>query len=752
MPLLHLSLLALLFVCSGFSALIYQIVWLRLLSLVFGVTVFAASAVLTSFMGGLALGSWLGGRLADRVRRPLRAFAIVELGVAASALAVPLALGGAQALYDLLYRQSPDAIVPLTIARLACSAVVLLVPTTLMGASLPLLSRHVASSTTNAARRIGFLYSANTGGAILGSSLAGFVLIGGIGIARSTRLAAAINILVGLGALVLEARSARVTGATPPADPSPSSPARAGRRAVLAVFALAGFAGLALEVVWFRVLLLFLPATTYAFTTMLSTVLFGIALGSLVAADLVERSPDPARGLARIQIASGVLVVSSMAGLAHAYRLGWLDTTTALLPACIVALLPATTLMGATFPFGLEVWLKDDRAHVGARVGVLYSVNVCGAVAGSLAGAFLLLPFLGSRASLVLLAGVYVVSGCLLVASAYGRRALVRVALMAGVALAAGSAAVPDLFAAVIARRYGHGERQVFRSEGVQTTATVHRQPAGTLVLYLDGLHQANDTSQMVRIHAEIGHLPMILHPSPSRALVIGLGGGVTAGSVAEHRRVATDVVELARSVVLAAPFFAHVNGHVLEQPNVRLRTDDGRNYLLLTPRRYDVVTADIIQPIHAGAGNLYSREYFTLARRVLKENGVMLQWIGHREEVHYKLIMRTFLEVFPNATLWSNGTLMVGSLQPLTISRAAYARRVADTDTRFALMQVGLDTFEALLARYTAGPDEMRRFVGEGPVLTDDRPLLEYHRSIDGGRAVDVSSLRGDVTPRVRP
>jgi spermidine synthase len=286
----------------------------------------------------------------------------------------------------------------------------------------------------------------------------------------------------------------------------------------------------------------------------------------------------------------------------------------------------------------------------------------------------------------------------------------------------------------------------------VQTTATVHRQPAGRLVLYLDGLHQANDSAEMVRVHAEIGHLPMILHPNPSRALVIGLGGGVTAGAVAAHRRVATDVVELAGSVVAAAPFFAHVNGRVLEQPHVRLRTDDGRNYLSLTPRRYDVVTADIIQPIHAGAGSLYSREYFTLAKHVLKENGLMLQWIGRREDTHYKLIMRTFLEAFPNATLWSDATLMVGSVQPLTISRSAYERQVADADTRFALLQVGLDSFDKLLAKYTAGPDEMRRFVGEGPVLTDDRPVLEYHRSIDAGRAVDVSSLHGDVMRHVRP
>ena len=170
-------------------------------------------------------------------------------------------------------------------------------------------------------------------------------------------------------------------------------------------------------------------------------------------------------------------------------------------------------------------------------------------------------------------------------------------------------------------------------------------------MLYLDGLHQANDSQEMVRIHAEIGHLPMLLHPDPNRALVIGLGGGVTAGAVSAHDTT-VDVVELAHSVVAAAPFFSHVNRDLLNRPNVRLRVDDGRNYLLLTDQRYDVLTADIIQPIHAGAGNLYSREYFMLARRVLRDGGLMLQWIGHRDEEHYRLIMRTFLDVFPDADL----------------------------------------------------------------------------------------------------
>jgi spermidine synthase len=357
---LRVALVAALFLFSGFSALIYQIVWLRLLSLVFGVTVFAASAVLTSFMGGLAIGSWLGGRLADRVRRPLRAFAFVELGIAASALAVPAALGGAHALYAALHGRLPDAIVPLTAARLVCSGLVLLVPTTLMGASLPLLSRFVSSQAGGNARRIGFLYAANTAGGILGTVLAGFSLIGGIGISASTRLAAAFNIAAGLGAVALASRlEANGRAGVPEADtiPGGGSP---GPRAVLVVLAIAGFAGLALEVVWFRVLLLFLPATTYAFTTMLATVLAGIALGSLVAADTVERSPDPARGLARIQIATGVLVVLSIAVLAGTYGAGWL--TMGLAPACIVALLPATTLMGATFPYGVAVWPLRARS------------------------------------------------------------------------------------------------------------------------------------------------------------------------------------------------------------------------------------------------------------------------------------------------------------------------------------------------------------------------------------------------------
>jgi spermidine synthase len=738
-----------LFLLSGFSALVYQVVWLRMLSLVFGVTVYAASAVLTSFMGGLALGAWLGGRLADRVRDPLRTFGVVEIGVGVSALVVPAVLDLPGTVYAAIHGRAPDALPLLTVARLLCSALVLLVPTTLMGASLPLLARYVSLRGERAASRIGALYAVNTTGAIAGAVLAGFVLIGELGIAATIRLAVTGNLAVGLAALALAALSSRVVQAGAARGPAEDEPETREQRRVLVVFALAGFAGLALEVVWFRILVQFITATTYAFTTMLAVVLLGIAVGSAAAAARIGRLADPVRALARVQIATGVLVVLSMAALAWTYSRGW--RTSGMIQACVVAMLPATTLMGAAFPLGLAAWLGGRRRDVGRRVGILYAINVCGAVVGALAGGFVLLPLLGSRGSLIAVAAIYALSGSLLM-DARARSAGVRYGAVAAVLTAAAVLVLPEFHQAVLARRHGRFDRVVFRAEGVQTTAAVHFQPPGQRVLYLDGLHQANDSEAMVRVHAEIGHLPMLLHPDPRRALVIGLGGGVTAGAASAHDTT-MDVVELARSVVAAAPFFAHVNRNLLERPNVRLRVDDGRNYLLLTRERYDVLTADIIQPIHAGAGNLYSREYFALARRVLRDGGLMLQWVGHRDDDHYKLIMRTFLDVFPDATLWSGGTLMVGGLEPLRISRPAVERQIADPDTRIELARVGLDSYEALLRRYTAGPGEMRAFVGDGPLLTDDRPLLEYHRSIDGtGRQVDVSALRGDVMRHVIP
>jgi spermidine synthase len=257
----------------------------------------------------------------------------------------------------------------------------------------------------------------------------------------------------------------------------------------------------------------------------------------------------------------------------------------------------------------------------------------------------------------------------------------------------------------------------------------------------------------MVRLHRTLGHLPLLLHPAPREALVVGLGGGATAGAMSLHPGVRVRVVELSEGVRRAAALFSHVNYDVLGRPNVTLRVDDGRNFLQLSGERFHVITADIIQPHHAGAGNLYSREYFTLVRRALTEDGLTLQWIGHRSSAQYRLIMRTFLDVFPDATLWCDGEFMVGARHPLRLRPAALRSRIEAPEMRAALREIGLPDFDTLAGWYTAGAAEMRRFVGEGPVLTDDRPRVEYFRSLPrGAPPLDLSTLRGAVTPLLEP
>lgn len=754
--------LSALFFLSGVSGLMYQVLWLRMLSVVFGVTAYAASTVLGSFMGGLALGSLLAGRLADRVRSPLRWLAAVELGIAVIALLTPTLLQAAQTIYGQVAEALPENLVALTVARLACSAAVLILPTTLMGATTPLVVRAATTTRGVLGPRVALLYAVNAGGAITGAVLAGFYLIGGVGLRRTFLIAAGLNLVVGLGALYL-ARQA--DGAVAPeASDAPTSveghaaslvvPPATGwtSRLVLTFFALSGLASLALEVVWFRMLVLILPATTYAFTTMLATVLGGISLGSALATRVLRRERDWVRSLALVNLGTGLAVLASLLLLTTTYQWGW--KTSAPIQASVVAIFPSAFLMGLAFPIALRVWAGSgdpSSPDLARRIGLAYAINMLGAIAGAVLGGFVLLPWLGSRLSLVLAAWTYVLSGLLLATRAGAPRQLIVPA--AATMLACGWLAVQqeDLFKVTIGRRYPRGEVVLWREEGVQTTVAVNRAPGGMKVMYLDGLHQANDSFQMVRLHAQIGLFPLALHPNPHDILVIGLGGGATAGAASRHAGVDIDVVELSDSVVRGAAQFAHVNNDVLRQPNVHLRVSDGRNYLALTDKRYDVITADIIQPQHAGAGLVYSREYFELARAVLKDDGIMLQWIGHRPKVEYDLIMRTFLEVFPDATLWNGGTLMAGTKRPLQVSREAFNRKLQDRHTAAALASAGLGSYGALMGSYSGDADAMRAFVGAGPLLTDDQPRIEYHRSLaQRDVQVELEGFRGRGRERV--
>lgn len=741
---------------SGVAGLTYQVLWLRLLSLVFGVTAYAASTVLASFMAGLALGSFLAGRVALRARHPLVWFGCAELLIGLSALATPTALQAVGRLYGAaVFSVGDDAMALTTTLRFACALAVLIVPTTLMGATLPLVVASPLVRSGPIASRIGALYGTNTAGAILGAFLTGFYLIGAIGIHATFLWAAVLNTLAGAVAIWLsrryetdrtDAAAADAAADVAPADAHAGASSHAQTAPSLLimrlVFALSGCAALALEVIWFRILVLFLPATTYAFTTMLATVLAGLAGGGWIAARLLRRDRDWLTWLTAIQMATGIVVLGSLSLLAISYAKGW--STTGTIQASMVAILPASLLMGISFPVGLRLASRRGGGReIAHRLGTLYSVNVLGAIFGSTLAGFLLLPRLGSRVSLVVCAALYLVSG-LLLAMVMPKRSRALVLTVASVALFAFAAThVPDPFRATLVRRHGPLERVLWHDEGVQTTVAVHGTAMGGHVLYLDGLHQANDTADMLRVHRQIGHLAVMLHPNPKDVLVIGLGGGVTAGAVSQHD-VSLDIVELSDGVRQAARWFSHVNYDVLNQPRVHLRVDDGRNFLTRRPGQYDVITADIIQPIHAGAGHLYSVEYFRLAAQALKDDGLMLQWVGHRERTQYQLIVRTFATAFPYTTLWADGTLLVGTKRPLVVHREGFDRQMANARTRAALEWVGLTSFDTLLSWYTAGPQTIQRVIGQGPILSDDHPMIEFHRSLPAHEGlIDVGPLR---------
>ncbi len=415
-------------------------------------------------------------------------------------------------------------------------------------------------------------------------------------------------------------------------------------------------------------MLQFVNATTQAFTAMLATVLGGIAIGGLIAAWILKKPRDHVAALGIVQALTGVAAVGSMTFLLWTVEHGW--KTMGLWQAVVIAILPPSLFMGIGFPLALGIAGRrsdaDREEDVARRVGVMYSLNVAGAIAGSLGAGFLLLPRIGSVNALIALAAMFVASGLWLTIS---RRTAARLAASVAILVLFifVSRELPDPFKVAIDRRYGDRLLEFWRHEGPQTAVSV-RASEFQHVLYLDGLHQANDQPAMVSLHRAIGHLPMVLHGDPKEVLVVGMGGGATPGAVSQYPNARVEVVELSDGVRQAAPFFKHVNYDLLTQPNVTVRIDDGRNFLALTDRKFDVITADIIQPGHAGAGHVYSREYFTLVRNALKDDGVVLQWIGHRPRVEYTLIMRTFLDVFPDATLWYDANFMVGTRRPLTI------------------------------------------------------------------------------------
>ncbi|MCZ6778578.1 MAG: fused MFS/spermidine synthase [Acidobacteria bacterium] len=769
-----------LFLCfflSGATGLIYEVVWLRMLGLVFGHTVHAVTAVLAAFMGGLALGSALFARRAARMRNLIRAYGWLEIGIGISAALIPTLLGGTTALYLYLQGLFGFSYSTFSFVQFLIVFALLVVPTTLMGGTLPILSQALGRREGSVGRLVGTLYGVNTFGAVVGVVLAGYLFIPALGNRATIAIAAVVNL--GLGALVLAYSRSRWAwdsgmgqhaGERPSVEspdstvgPNTVSPLRGRLGVWLTVGALgiSGAVSMLYEVAWTRALALVIGSSTYAFSAMLVAFLGGIAGGSALYAWWGGKRPASPVLFGGLQAGIALAVALVLLGFERMPEmflaaLRWSDSPAFVqlvqLAVSAGTLLLATLLIGATFPCAVAVATRE-LARVGQAVGRLYAVNTVGAVIGTVLTGFVLIPALGVHAvivggivlNLLLAAALVAVSSTIPTARRWvGATA----AVLASAAvllippwdprvLASGPAVyAPDLLEAAdrddtsmfdLLRR----EQLVFYYDGLSSTVSVH-QNGRDRYLRVNGKTEAG-TGDDMPTQLMLGHLPILIHSDPKAVLVIGMGSGVTAGAVARYPVKRLDIVEIEPAVVVAAfHYFGHVNGEVLEDPRVRTIVADGRNFLLTTPEQYDVIISEPSNPWIGGVAALFSVEFFELARQRLRPGGLMVQWVQGYSLLpdDLRMIVKTFRTAFPATSVWctdGGDYLLLGREEAMPLDLGLFKARFESNRIAHDLERFGIESWPGVLGYFLLGEPDTARFAEAAALNTDDRLSLEF-------------------------
>lgn len=727
------------FFLSGAAALVYQVVWMRLLVRHLGSESAAVGVVLAVFMLGLGLGAWSAGELARRLPDARRLFAGLGLFTAAWATASPWLLE------RLPVVETPGA-------RALLAAAVLLPPTLAMGATFPVMSRLTAARGPALGSRVAAFYGANTLGAAAGALAGAFYLMPRLGLSAALQAGAAMDAAAALGALFFLAPR--------PVDPEPSQPdgvSETGPRPtrLLVVTALLGAVGLGLEVLLTRLLVSLTGASVYAFALVLFGFLVGLGLGARQARSWLRF--DAERVLFRCALWLPALTAGGL--LALRARLDWVDLFGALenlqtqssevrllwigqgLLATLV-LLPPTLALGAALPAAAAV-LASRRSDPERWLGRLYAANTAGATGGSLVTAFLLVPHLGPFVALVALLGLGTAA-----ALALGPRAR---RLETSLGLAVG-------WVALIGLRLGpastSGAETVALAHGLDSTAAVQidRAGAGHRLLRINGKVVASSAPVDLRLQRLLGHVPAQLHGDVRSALVIGLGTGMTAGALLDFESLdSLRVIELSDAVAEVAPHFADDNGDLLNDARTELVLADGRHRLRLDTERYDLITADPIHPWTRGSSDLYCLEHFQSVAEHLRPGGIASQWLPlyQLSDDDVRVVVATWTRAFPHTSAWLTAydLVLVGSLRahgdPVALAEGALPPRAAA-----ALAEAGVHGSAGLAALRVAGDARLRAFAEGIEPMTEDRPVLEFSAPRSYLAGYSVGTLRWAAEP----
>ena len=751
------SCLLLLFIGSGCSALIYELVWFQWLGLIIGVSALSLGILLATFLGGMGLGAWWLPRRLDVARHPLRIYAGLELFIGVYALALAFAMPLLARLYPGFAEPGVFAIV----LRTAFAALLLLPPTVCMGATLPVIARWVGRSRRGMAR-LGWFYGGNIAGAALGAVLAGFYLLRVHDAVVATAVAVAINLGVG-GLALLLAR------AVPPMAVEPDSPASRPATEPLpaalgGVVLLSGATALACQVVWTRHLSLFIGATVYGFALILAVFLVGLGIGTTIGSFLGRRLRQPALGLATCQALLGLAV--AWAAFAVTQQLPYWPINEELrLPADGVraawALLPATVLWGASFPLALAV-LPGQSTNVrssGRSVGRLYALNTLGAIVGALGATLLGIPLLGSAATqqlLVAAAGLSALLALFLAGDGLSRRAVAAVGVIAIAVFAVG--VVPPIPAQVIAAGHylpdwGRGVDVIYAEEGMTASVAVSREPNGALTYHNSGKVQASSYPRDMRLQRMLGHLTTLLPERREEFLVIGLGAGVTAGALASDQAVERITIAEIEPLVtrVAGEWFRDWNGAVTEDDRVQIVVEDGRHFLQHTDRTFDGITSDPLDPWTKGSAALYTEEFWRLAKSRLRPGGVVTAWgqLYESTEESARSVIATFMSAFPNSAIFANTVdqrgydlVLVGMADGESlavdrlIDRVNASRSIQDSLGRVDIKD-GLD----LLGTFAGRPADLAGWL-DGAQINRDRDLRLQYLAGWGSKRYDQAAI----------
>ena len=742
------------FFVSGATGLIYEVVWTRLLTLVMGNTHYSISTVLTAFMGGLALGSYAGGKVIDKRFNPLAAYAFLEAGIGLYCLIIPSLIDFAFPIFKWVYLNWGDSYTQASIIRFIICVAILIVPATFMGATLPVLSKFVSRGEAHIGKDVGTLYSINTFGAVFGAWASAFIFMRLWGVQSTIWMTALLNLAI--SAVIFLVFKPPLKGFNSKELENPLPPLDRRGKLILLSFGFSGMIALVYQVAWNRILSLLLGSSVYAFSLILTVFILGLALGTASFSRLLSRFDDLMKVYGITQITIGVvslLIIPLFGTIPFINR--WIYENWGLefefiqitnFGIIFALLFIPTFFMGAQFPLVIKLMAKKMET-LGREVGRIYACNTVGTIVGSFLAGFILIPVLGMQFTLMSGVLLNVLLGVAILTLGSQLNFNVKIYVLPVVLmfciLAAKSIGpwdtsvissgsfmpyrIADLKEAELKKN-----KILFFKEGMHTTVTTELSVSGNIFLRVNGKTDASLALDM-RTQLLSGYLPMLFHPDPKSALVIGQGSGITLGAVEQFPVDEITLVEISPAVIEGSRFFDPFNHHALDDKRVTVKLEDGRNHIALSDKTYDVIVSEPSNPWISGVGALFTVNFFELLKKRLNPGGLVCIWVHtNLSPEDFKSIIHSFSKEFPFVSMWESiagdDYLLIGSENEYGLSYEKAQQYFSDETVGRDLHRIGIDNTPDLLSLMIMSREKLLEFSASAPLHTDDNSLLEFN------------------------